>query len=248
MERRQRSRRCFLGAALAGACALPAWCAPRTLRVATLAVPPFGMLDHGVYKGAYIDIMDAISLDTGLHFDHTLAPRARSIALVASGEADLTAGFDNAQLRQQARHVVSIAELEVVVVGRAGVRFGSLAELRGKTVGQIRSAEYDAAFNADQSIRKFETATLQQALGMLLEGRLDAVIGVRPSIQYTMRKEGMARQRFGEMLHVHHLPVWLHYSAKTYDAAIAETLRAAVVRLRENGTTERIIRRYMEGS
>ena len=245
MDQRQRTRRGLLGAAVAGACPLPAWCAPGVLRVAALAIPPFGMIENGALRGVYVDIMARVAQETGLHIDQALAPRARADALVASGEADLTTAFDNARLLRNAYHVAPVSTLEVIVLGRAGTRYDSLAGLRGKTVGQIRSAEYDPSFMADQAIRKFETATLQQALGMLLEGRLDAVIGVRPSLLYTMHKEGLARTRFGDAMHVGELQTWLHYSARTYDAATAETLRACIMRLHANGTIAGIMKRYM---
>jgi len=214
------------------------------LRAVNLTAPLFGMERDGQSSGIFVDVMRELSRASGIAIAATMAPKVRGQAMLQTGGADLMIGFDNADLQAHARQVALVASFDVGIVARAGVRLKTLSDLRGKTVGQMRSADYSAAYAQDEAILKYSTNTMEQMIKMLALGRIDAAIGVRESLYFAIRNEGIAQDRIGEFLPLESRQAWLHYSKATYNAATADRLASAVQQMRAAGTIAAIIQRY----
>lgn len=228
--------------------ALPAagvMAAPTGLRAVTLTAPLFGMERQGGPHGIFVDVMSELSRVSGVPITNVMAPKVRGQAMLKAGEADLMIGLDNADLQASARRVALVANFEVGIVARAGIRLRTLSDLRGKTVGQLRSADYFAPFEQDSAILKYSTNTMAQMVKMLALGRVDAVIGVRESLYFAFQEEGVAPERIGDFLPLASREAWLHYANSSYDAATADKLAAAMRRMRDGGSIAAVIARYV---
>jgi len=214
------------------------------LRAVNLTAPLFGMEQQGRASGIFVDVMRELSQASGIAIAASMAPKVRGQAMLQTGSADLMIGFDSPSLQAHARHVALVADFDVGIIARAGVRLKSLSDLHGKTVGQLRSADYSAAYEQDAAILKYSTNTMEQMMKMLALGRIDAAIGVRESLYYALRNEGIAQDRIGEFLRLESRQAWLHYSKATYQAATADKLAATLERMRAAGTIAAIIQRY----
>ncbi len=215
------------------------------LRAVNLTAPLFGMEQQGQTSGIFVDVMRELSRASGIPIAASMAPKVRGQAMLQTGGADLMIGFDNAELQAHARRVALVASFDVGIVARAGVRLKTLSDLRGKTVGQMRSADYSAAYAQDEAILKYSTNTMAQIVKMLELGRVDAAIGVRESLYYAIRSEGIAPERIGDFLPLESRQAWLHYSKASYNAATADKLAAALERMRAAGTIAAIIQHYV---
>lgn len=222
----------------AGAQASPA------LRAATLLAPMFGMERQGQADGIFVDVIKELARVSGIRIDNAMVPKVRGQVMLQTGGADLMIGFDSAALLAHARHVAPVASFDVGIIARAGVRLQSLGDLHGLTVGQLRGADYSRAYERDAAILKYDTSTMAQILRMLAMGRVDAAIGVRESLYFGMQSEGIAPQRVGDFLPLESKQAWLHYANRSYDAALAQRLAAALRRMQAAGTIAAIIRRY----
>ena len=219
--------------------------APAALHAVTLDIPFFGMTEGGKLAGVFVDVVSALARASGIAIDNTLMPKIRAQAMLREGTADLLVGFDGADLLDRARHVGVVGSFDVGIVARAGVRLQSLADLHGKTVGRLRGVEFSDIFAADTAIFKQEVNTLPQVLQMVARGRIDAAIGVREALYYSMKVAGLDRQRFSSFLSIERRDAWLHYSRKTYDPALAERLAQALERLRASGELAALSERYL---
>jgi len=227
-----------------GAASAPVAAPLPSLRAVTLLAPMFGMQQQGQVSGIFVDVINALARESGIGISNTMVPKVRGQVMLDNGSADLMIGFDSAELLSHARHVAMVASFDVGIVARAGVRLRSLVDLHGLTVGQLRGADYSRAFVQDAAILKYDTNTMAQILQMLMVGRVDAAIGVRESLYYGMRSEGIAPQRVGDFLPLESKPAWLHYANRSYNAALAAQLAAALQRLQAAGTIAAIIQRY----
>lgn len=227
--------------------ALPAaaMAAPPGLRAVTLTVPLFGMEQQGVPSGIFVDVISELSRVSGVPITNALMPKVRGQAMLRAGEADLMIGLDNAELQATTRHVALVASFDVGIVARPGIRLRALSDLRGKTVGQLRSADYFAPLEQDSAILKYSTNTMAQMVKMLALGRVDAVVGVRESLYYAFQSEAIAPERIGDFLPLTSREAWLHYANASYDAATADKLAAAMQRMRASGSIAAIIARYV---
>lgn len=227
------------GADLAANAAMP------PLRAVIVGVAPFGMVDaDGRPAGVHVDIIARMRQRCGLRIESSVVPNPRAMAMMASGEADIMLGLRSASLDRLAHAFSPLFEGEVVVVGLAGLRLRSLADLHGKTVGHIRGTLYDLALMNDDAIGKYSTTTMEQGLAMLREGRFDALVGTRLALGYAIRTLHMPRSALGTPLVLGRVQGWAHYAYRHYDPAVAARLMDCFAGLRERGEIEAIMRSY----
>ncbi|NGZ87363.1 substrate-binding periplasmic protein [Duganella aceris] len=233
----------------AAACMGHAASAPqRRLKAVTIGVAPYGIrTPEGGASGLLVELTEALAARSGIPIDNVVVPYPRAMAMMQSGEADLLMSIANSRLVSIARPVALVFEGDVVAVGRAGSHFASLADLRGKVVAHIRGVEYNAAFEADQQIRKHETTSIEQSLKMLLERRVDAAIGSRESLLYALRAMGRPRAQLGTPMPIGHLYVRLYLSSRVTDDAVADALTSAMDALRDGGTVAALRKKYFAG-
>jgi ABC-type amino acid transport substrate-binding protein len=221
---------------------------PAVLKVAVFSLVPYGLLDSsGQPAGMMVDFQKQLAAESGVAMEVAVVPYPRAVAMMVAGDADLLFSFPNPQLREHAHQLGVIGTADVVVMGLAGRRFGSAEELRGKRVGHIRGAEYDIALQSDPAVARHETVTYEQTVRMLLEGRYDAMLGVRPSFLYTMRRLGVPRQKLGPELVLRKGELLLHYSRKRYQPQTAAALVRALASLRERGALAALFKAYEDG-
>src|SRR5471032_1193915 len=246
-------RRRFIGALpaaalLAVALPLRAAAAAAPLRVVTLCIEPFGSFDAaGRAVGVYVDLADSLSRESGIVFTNTVVPYSRAMAMMANGDADLVFSIPNSKLDQVARPLLALFKGDIVVIGRAGTRYNSLAELRGKMVGQVRGAEYAQAFVDDPAIAKHDTVSTEQTMRMLLEGRFDAAIGFRHAMFYSLRAMKVPRERLGPTLLLQQRDVSIYLARSVRDPAVAAALLKAGTALRDRGVIRDLVERYFGG-
>ena len=233
-----------------------AWAAPPTststpalrLKAVTIGVAPYGMRGaDGGASGLLVEVIAALAARSGIAIDNVVVPYPRAMAMMASGEADLLMSIANSRLVSVARPVALVFEGEVVAVGRAGSRYARLADLRGKVVAHIRGVEYNAAFEADRQIRKYETSSIEQSLKMLLEHRVDAAVGSRESLLYAMRAMGRSREQLGAPMAIGHIYIRMYLSYRIKDGAATDALVGAMDALRDGGAVAKLRAGYFTG-
>ncbi|KQZ32613.1 ABC transporter substrate-binding protein [Duganella sp. Root1480D1] len=221
---------------------------PRALRAVALAIPPFATLDAGGRKsGLFVEALELISHESRHQIEITVAPYARAIAMLRSGEADLMIATSNSAVAEAAEPMGMLWTTEVIAIGRPGLKLEGLQDLRGRTVGMLRGSDYGAAFLDDHEYRKHEITDQLQGIRMLLEGRLDASIGTRLGVFHAMRLLGVPRGRLGGTLAVQTREIHLHLSRHNTDEALATELRRAVHELRSSGKADALLAKYLAG-
>lgn len=220
----------------------------KRLRMVILGVTPLGRIGaDGKPSGMFVDLGALLAAEAGIPIDVVVVPYPRAMAMMAAGEADLICSLPNSRLEQLATPLALVMKGEVIVLGRAGTRYTSLADLRGKVVGHLRSAEYGTPFEADTAIRKHETISSAQTMAMLLEGRYDAVIGLGPVLFYALRELGQPRAKLGPSLHLWPRDVSLYMSLNSSQPQTAEALARALDRLRNSGRLKAMMDTYLAG-
>lgn len=215
------------------------------LRIVTIESAPFGFFDEtGKPAGMMYEIGNLIAQEAGFAYTNKIVPYPRTVALIASGEADLALRYSNPELRAAAIQVAQVLSLQTIVVGRAGVQLGSLQDLHGKYVGIPRGGRFDEGFDADHAIHKYPVADYPQMLRMLMAGRLDAGIGSSVGIYYNAHVAGIGKDKLGKPLLLSARQFELHFSKKTASADAVAALQQAVQRLQKRGAINEIIEKY----
>lgn len=230
MRRRQLSLGMLgMGAALLGAppMALPAPPAP-PLSLALIELLPWATVTPGGERdGILVDVAGILSTLSGVALDVQLLPFARAASMLERGQVDCMVALQASMLDHVATRLAPLSDEDIVVVGRRGTVWRSLADLRGKIVGRLRHGEYDLEFAADANIIKYDTSSYRQSLDMLRVGRLDAVIFIRSALDFTLKSMGLTMAAVGAPLYLGSCPLTLYANRASANTASAQSLRDA---------------------
>lgn len=217
----------------------------KTLKASIIDLEPYGFLTQDKQiTGLLYDYSQKIAEEAGFSCEFELVPFARAIKQIENGEADFTIMYLNPSIEQASIIVSSIIYHKVVVFGHAGTRYTSLEELHGKTIANVRDAKYDEGFDGDEAITKYLTNDYQQSLSMFLKNRVDGVIGPEIGFLFTAKNMGQPRTIFGEPLVLSTREGYLFFSKKNADDETISALRAAIERLKTQGTFDGIEKNY----
>ena len=239
-------------ASLSGVLALgvlpPARAATRPLRAVALQVAPFGMLDaQGRPGGIFVDVFRLLEKEAGLQVEISVAPYARAMAMLRSGEADLLLATSSVPIAQLAEPMGMLWQVDVMAIGRAGLALDSERDLRGLRVGIVRGADYGVPFLDGDNFTRHDTRDQLQAIRLLVEKRIDASVGTRLAIQYAIHVQGLRREQLGSMVRIQTREVHLHLSKRRADPELESRLRRAVEALRSSGRIDALVTSYAGG-
>ncbi len=220
----------------------------RPLRAVALAIVPYGKLEANGHKsGLFVEAFELLERVSGRHIEVTVAPYARAIAMLRSGEADLMIATSNPLIAEAAEPMGMLWAADVIAIARQGVKLEGQEDLRGRTVGMLRGSDYGAAFLDDAEYRRHEITDQVQGVRMLLEGRLDATLGTRLAVFHAMRLLGVPRARLGTSISVQAREIHLHLGRRSADDALETQLRQAVQEMRSSGKAEALLAKYLAG-
>ncbi len=159
---------------------------------------PYGYKNEsGVEKGILRDILQHLADDLSLPTSVSLLPYKRMLHGLDTGEYDCSIFFNSPKRNEKYHQVGLITRKPVVIISmtnndKRGISAPSkLTDFEGKVVGVIRSAHYDKSFDGNKKILKRELDNYQQAINLVRQNRLDALIGPQEMIRDAFPKSGM---------------------------------------------------------
>lgn len=217
----------------------------RPLNIVTIDIPPFGMTAaDGQPYGIMYEISDRIAAQAGFASRNQLLPYARTVVELKHGRADFVLRFDNDSLAEAALKVTPIFPLQVIVLAAADKRLSTFNDMHGLTIGVMRGGHFNDAFAADKAIKKYPINNYQQGLSMVVNGRIDGLIGSDLGIYTVAEAMGLTQAAFSAPLVLGEQYFWLFYSRKTADKATLARLTQAVEHLRERDAFAQIVLRH----
>ncbi|WAC43073.1 transporter substrate-binding domain-containing protein [Pseudomonas sp. SL4(2022)] len=171
---------------------LPVRAEQASLLVMTDVWPPFRMpAADGSLQGLDIDVLNQLSLRTGLHFNVQRAPWARGLAALENGKADLMTGLAKTPEREVYIHYLpqpyyACAPRFYAAPAQARA-LQSYIQLAALTIGHVLESVYFEPFDSDTQLRKVAVNNEEQLLAMLARGRLQALIGTDCQVDYELR-------------------------------------------------------------
>lgn len=218
----------------------------RELRIVTIESAPFGFVGtDGKPSGMMWEIGNLIAAESGFSARNQIVPYARTVLLVANGEADFVLRYGSPELTEAAIQVASVLSLPTIIVGQPSSSFKSLKDLRGKMVATPRGGRFDDEFEADTAILKQPVKDYAQMLKMLLLGRFDAALGSSVGLFYNAQLLGLNKEQLGTPLVLSTQSFELHFSKKTADPQTLAALKSAVARLEQRNEIKKIINKYL---
>lgn len=234
-----------LFAILATLLALPGHALGEPLKIATILGPPWGFMgSDGHPTGMMYEIGNRIAEVAGLRYTNSLVPYPRTAADIENGSADMTIRFGNDQMTRGAVPAGVVVSMPVILVGPSGKNYSKLSELRGKTVGVVRTSKYVEQFDTDNAIQKYPVNDYVTMAKMLAMRRLDAGVGSSMGLFYGAYMAGVKPDDIGVPLVLGSNDFILFVSKKTAKPETTRALKEALDKLSASGEIKQIMSKY----
>ena len=160
--------------------------------------PPYSdIAEDGQPFGMDLEISTAVSQQAGIEIVTINCPLARCLQFMKDGEADLTLGLIKTDERESFMSYVHPPYYTIAPAFAFYKRKGSdvslkdYSGLRHFTIAVTRGGVYFSKFDQDQSLRKVESLSIDKQLNLLTKDRVDLVIGVESTLDFTISSMGL---------------------------------------------------------
>lgn len=207
--------------------------------------PPFEYVDeNGVYKGFDVDLLRAVGLETGLDIELVPMPWSEALEALNLGRVDAIQGMKFTPERA-ARYRFTDAYLTTstaifVPIHDAYIR--QPEDLQGNSVAVQRGDfAYDLLSSLDR-VRLTVTENQEQALDLLVRGKVDAFVGNRLTGLYFAQKKRVAEQIkiVGDPIN----PARYGIVTLPQNEALVELLNKGIAEARKKGTYDKIYSKW----
>lgn len=197
-------------------------------------------------QGLDVELISAVMAEAGIHFDLRLYPWSRVKRMLERKQVTMAFQFSGTPERMQQYELVGpIRSGSTVFMVRDQLplnNWQNLSDLEPYTIGQVRGYSYHAEFDQAALKRDDNAQTPRQLVMMLLAGRIDIIVGDQTQLNYFAREQqATARVRVLPNALVE-MPRYVAFSKG--DSQRAEQFAAALERLRQAGTLQRISQRW----
>lgn len=217
--------------------------------------PPYQFETPDGPRGIDIEIVEAILAEMGCELRHRKLPWKRALAMVERGEIDLLPQANYTEERAAyARYSDPYIPYRTTLMVPAGAptAIASLDHFlnEDRTVGIVNgyaySPEVDRLLNSPAHKRQVVLAySIAEHVRPLAAGRIDGVIANRFAFFHEAREIGLADKVAASTLTLTDTPTYVIFSKASTTPATVEAFNAAMARIRENGTFDRIISKYL---
>ncbi|OYU46152.1 MAG: ABC transporter substrate-binding protein [Burkholderiales bacterium PBB4] len=221
-------------------------------------MPPYAFKDpQGTIQGLHVDLAREALKRVGCDARLVEMPWARALMELERGRLDLLPGAADTPERaafaffsrptNSARTVLFVARKT-----RHQYRLNTLADIMGTDFrlavrrGSTYGAEYDALLPNPEFVKRLTFVTAPQSgMRMMAAGRVDGHLGDELAGLHTIQTLGLSdaiqRSKLVTSKDADHIA----FSKVTHDAAFVQRFNAALGRMVEDGTTKRLLERYL---
>jgi len=216
------------------------------LKGAVIQNKPIGYVNaEGAGTGVHWDFLQAISQESGICITNELLPFARMWQGLETGSHDVAIGFSSLSRDNTVIKVALIRELKTVVVGTKGLNIHDYEDLIGLTIGKTRATKLNRHFDRDTRLNIVELNDYEQAVTMLMAGRIDALAGSYKAIRYQTEKAGFPKYLIRSGFHLLGVKQqWLHMSKTSEFKEYIPQLKKAVNKLKKTGTLATLVSKH----
>lgn len=215
------------------------------LNFVTLEVAPWAYVDKdsNKYQGIFPDLVNEIEERTGHKINVTLMPYARINRELGAARQDCTMLISDAERDKITVRGELIFNHPMGVVGRSSLNLNSYDDLYGIRISLLRGSVISGRFNVDKALKKDYDTDYRISLQKIKHGRLDAIAGAIPTIQYLAKKNGLA-DMLGEPLELGSEPIYLHCAKGSKNIKYIDDINNAIRDIKLDSTLGSILNRY----
>lgn len=215
------------------------------LKFITLEVAPWAYLNKetGDIEGIFPDIAAEIERRTGNVVLITLTPYARINRELEAGRQDCTM-----LIREEERdRITNLGELvfyhPIGVIPSKNISLVKYEDMYDLKISVLRALYITEQFSSDKGLQKEEDTHYEMGLRKMKHGRVDAIAGAIPTIQYLAKKHGMG-DLLGTPLQLSSEPIYLQCSQKSKKLDYIDSVNKSIRSIKEDLSLEKILEFY----
>lgn len=218
-------------------------------RMAATTWEPFMFLEGDVQKGIDYEIARLLSQQMGFILTMRHCPFKRCLTEMERGGLDLQSGIAFNEQRAHYMTYLSTAYGEVSAKfylrkGEGG-RLKSYEDLHSLRVGMVSESHYFEPFNSDEKIKKIAVPKEEMLFTLLEKGRVDAIIGTSPNLEYQIKKyRHKGKFEVAAYLPENKIPLYFAISKKSPLITQLDRFNSLMRTLKETGQLDKIRAHY----
>ena len=203
-------------------------------------------------NGIVAHIVQTVAERAGISVDMRLAPFARRLDWMETGEIDFMGGLLKRPRRESYIYYIStpyVKENRKMFFVRKGeeARITRYDDLYGLIIGTKIHSRYFSRFDQDQNLKKEPVSNVEQNFKKLLAGRIDAVIYGNRSGHSKLIQMGISdRVGVAHYTYTQENPVFIGISKRSPLMSRKSQLESTVRQMVESGEMASIIQKYYE--
>lgn len=220
------------------------------VRILAVEEPPTAFLNaEGRVEGVAVDAVREIGRRLGIDIAIEVVPEQRALAVAAHEANVVLLGFSRTPSREASYYwITPLIRKPWVLYLRPGDqrRFTTIGDLAAlPSIGVVRGDVRHLWLQAQGLTNLTETGAPEQAMAMLLSGRVDAVFHEPQGVAWFCQMRGCGRTRPVAAWTGAYSDVWILMSMSGTDPGLAARWQGAAAAMRADGTWERIARRWL---
>lgn len=207
--------------------------------------PPFEYLSStGVYDGFNIDIMNAITIETGTKIEYHPMPWSEALVALKTGEVDAIQGMKYSEYREGLFSFSQpyLLSSEGIFIIKENIYIFEIGDLEGRRVAVQKG---DIAYDLLSSLQRAKIVTTEsqeEAIQLLLQGQVDAFVGNRITGQYFLEQEDKQSQIkiVGKLLD----PADYCIAVLPQNKELLDLFNDGITKIKNNGTYDKIQKKW----
>ena len=216
----------------------------KNFNMLTLSQIPYGFVTpDGNTTGVLYEILNHVMALSGVGKSNDIIPFKRVLARINAKQQFCTIAANTPLSANVFDLVEPIGyQISAGILPAKGINLINYSNLKNLKIDTTLGAYIDERFNNDDSLKKVISSKYENAMKMLINGRVDAVAGAIPALAYIAKRQGLDQNSFGNPLVYDPYDLFLVCS---YDipADIRSKLKSALVNLKASGKVQKRLKK-----
>ena len=217
------------------------------LKLISMDAVPWAYFDEelGDYVGVFPDIVRELEKKSGHKIKITLSPYARINRELEVGRQDCTILIKEKKREEVATLGELAFHIPMGVIAIKSIQLENYNDLYKLDISVLRSLNIIDKFTEDKNLKKEFDTGYEIGLRKILHGRLNAIAGTIPTIEYLAKEKGM-EDILGKPMVLNLKPIYLQCSKKSKNDVFINDLNLALKTIRENGVLNDVVTKYWD--
>ncbi len=210
---------------------------------------PYVFIDKRELTGGVLkEIMDALSVQSGIKMEYVLVPRRNQEMEMKTGNIDGMCLINSDEIVNSSEYLWSNSlyeEEDVLIVRKSDAQsLQNIDSLLGRKLGTLQGHSYPGLkpYFENKSIERVENKKLINNMNQLRFGVIDAAIGTKLAVGHCIKKQKMENMLIVSKNIIDKQD--LHCAFRKEKSASLKKINSTLVKLKEQGVIDKIIRKY----